>query len=151
MQVQYENWISFSHTLNIFPVRKKIPVVQDNCYSMALSVLTVFENQQNMSHLNSSILAFFTNFCFTFKIDLSGNTVWQRVSDYQKIAKFETIFGLFNELLSTQNFNVARFARNVEWDFFCDFQTLCHSKFLELFGTMDAKATTRRSTERESW
>ena len=27
--------------------------------------------------------------------------------------------------LSTQNVNVARFARNVEWDFFCDFQTLC--------------------------
>ena len=31
----------------------------------------------------------------------------------------------FNELLSTQNVNVARFARNVECDFFCDFQTLC--------------------------
>ena len=36
-----------------------------------------------------------------------------------------TIFGIFNELLSTQNVNVARFARNVECDFFCDFQTLC--------------------------
>ena len=35
-----------------------------------------------------------------------------------------TIFGIFNELLSTQNVNVARFARNIEWDFFCDFQTL---------------------------
>ena len=34
-----------------------------------------------------------------------------------------TIFGIFNELLSTQNVNVARFARNIEWDFFCDFQT----------------------------
>ena len=28
--------------------------------------------------------------------------------------------------MSTQNVNVARFARNVEWDFFCDFQTLSH-------------------------
>ena len=27
--------------------------------------------------------------------------------------------------MSTQNVNVARYARNVEWDFFCDFQTLC--------------------------
>ena len=27
--------------------------------------------------------------------------------------------------LYTQNVNIARFARNVEWDFFCDFQTLC--------------------------
>ena len=33
--------------------------------------------------------------------------------------------GIFNQLLSTQNVNVARFARNVEWDFFCDFQPLC--------------------------
>ena len=34
------------------------------------------------------------------------------------------MFGIFNELLSTQNVNVARFARSVECDFFCDFQTL---------------------------
>ena len=38
-----------------------------------------------------------------------------------------TIFGFFNEFLSTQNVNVARFARNVERDFFCDFQTPCYS------------------------
>ena len=36
-----------------------------------------------------------------------------------------TIFGLFDELLSTQNINLARFARNLEWAFFCDFQTPC--------------------------
>ena len=36
-----------------------------------------------------------------------------------------TIFGIFNELLSTRNVYVARFARNVECDFFCDFQTPC--------------------------
>ena len=35
-----------------------------------------------------------------------------------------TIFGIFKELLSSQNVNVARFARNVKCDFFCDFQTL---------------------------
>ena len=34
-----------------------------------------------------------------------------------------TILGIFNQLLSTQNINV-NVARNVEWDFFCDFQTL---------------------------
>ena len=27
--------------------------------------------------------------------------------------------------MSTQNVNVSRFAHNVEWDFFCDFQTPC--------------------------
>ena len=31
---------------------------------------------------------------------------------------------IFNELLGTQNVNVARFARNVECDFLSDFQTL---------------------------
>ena len=36
-----------------------------------------------------------------------------------------TIFGILNQLLSTQNVNVARFARDVEWYFFCDFQTPC--------------------------
>ena len=30
--------------------------------------------------------------------------------------------------MSTQNANVARFARNVEWDFLCDFQTLCRRR-----------------------
>ena len=43
-----------------------------------------------------------------------------------------TIFGIFNELLATQNVqnvNVARFARKVECDFFCDFQTPSHFYF----------------------
>ena len=30
------------------------------------------------------------------------------------------------------NLNVARFARNVEWDFFCDFQTACKACFLRI-------------------
>ena len=38
------------------------------------------------------------------------------MSHFQKLAKI-TIFGIFNELLPTQNVSVARFARNVEWDF----------------------------------
>ena len=42
---------------------------------------------------------------------------------FKKSSKW-SIFGTFNELLSTQNVNVARFARNVECDFFSDFQTL---------------------------
>ena len=40
-----------------------------------------------------------------------------------------TIFGIFNWLLSTKNVNVARFARNVEWDFFMIFK---HREFLRL-------------------
>ena len=40
--------------------------------------------------------------------------------------------------LSTQNVKVARFARNVEWDFFCDFQTMWigNGKFVLLFLVM---------------
>ena len=47
----------------------------------------------------------------------------------RKLQMFKTspkliIFCIFNELLATQNVNVARFARNVECDFFSEFQTL---------------------------
>ena len=73
-----------------------------------------------MSHLNFRILSFSTNF-WPNKNDLSGNNVC-KLKVFKKTPK-STIFGIFNELLSTQNVNVARFARKVEWDFFCDFQT----------------------------
>ena len=45
------------------------------------------------------------------------------MSHFQQFSGFKklTIFGIFN--LSTQIVNVARFARNVEYDFFYDFQT----------------------------
>ena len=72
---------------------------------------------------NFSILAIFTNFC-PIKIDLSGNTVWRKLQVFKNSSKL-TIFGIYNQLLATQNVNVARFARNVDWDFFCDFQTPC--------------------------
>ena len=49
--------------------------------------------------------------------------ITQNVS-LQKLSKIVR-FGIFHELLSTQNVNVARFARNVECYFFCDFQTPC--------------------------
>ena len=38
-----------------------------------------------MSHMDFSILGFSTNFC-PFKIDLSGNTVWQQAKGFQKLA-----------------------------------------------------------------
>ena len=70
-----------------------------------------------MSHLNFWILAFSTNFC-PIKSDL-----FDRKLQFFKNSPKLTIFAIFDELLSTQNVNIARFARNVEWDFFCDFQT----------------------------
>ena len=85
-----------------------------------------------MSHLNFWILAFSPIFS-PIKSDLSGNTVWPQAWGFQKLAKL-TFFGL----LSTQNINVARFARNVEWDFFCDFQNIKWN-FLEWFSNRVVK------------
>ena len=42
-----------------------------------------------------------------------------------KVFKNSPKLTIFDQLLSTRNVNVALFARNVEYDFFCDFQTLC--------------------------
>ena len=69
-----------------------------------------------MSHLNFSIVAFSTNFC-PIKTDLFGNTVWQASLKLSKL----TIVGIFNQLLSIQNVNVAHFARNVIMRLFLGF------------------------------
>ena len=57
-----------------------------------------------------------------------------------------TIFSIFNELLATQNLKVARIARNLECDFFCDFQTLCIRIFYRVYifvflGTVSLRST----------
>ena len=65
-------------------------------------------------------MAFSTNFS-PIKSDLSANTVWPKNSGCKDSSKWT----IFDELLSTQDVNVARFARNVECDFFHDFQPLC--------------------------
>ena len=74
------------------------------------------------SHLYFSILAIFSNYC-SIKIDLSGNTVWPRASVFQKLAKL-TIFGIFNELLSTKMCKCSSLCL-IEWYFSCDYQTPC--------------------------
>ena len=78
-----------------------------------------------MSQLNYSNLAFLPALC-PIKSDQSGDTIRPQANKL-------TIFGIFNELLCTQNENVARFARNVELDFLCDFQTSCYFHFTDLF------------------
>ena len=84
---------------------------------------TVFENHPKMSHLNFSILAFSTNFV-RLKLTCLVTLFDRKLQVFKNSPKW-IIFGIFNELLSTQHVNVARFARNIEYDFFCDFQTLC--------------------------
>ena len=87
-------------------------------------ISTLFENYSKCRIWIFGILEFFTNFC-PIKIDLPGNTVWPQASGFQKLAKIDIFWHFLLPLLSTQNVNVARSARNVEWDFFCDFQTPC--------------------------
>ena len=59
----------------------------------------------------------------------SGNTIWPQAPDFQNSPNW-TIFCIFYELLSTQNENDARFARNVECDILGDFHTLWVPFFL---------------------
>ena len=47
-----------------------------------------------------------------------------------------TVMAFFNERLSTENVSVTRFARNVKWDFFCDFQTLWFHDFFLYFSVV---------------
>ena len=81
----------------------------------------MFENYSKCRIWIFWILVFFTNFCL-IKIDRSGNTFGLQALGFQKLAEIDH-FWRFYQLLCTQNVNVARFARNVECDFFCDFQT----------------------------
>ena len=73
--------------------------------------LTLFENHHNVAFefFNCGISRHF----FPIKSELSGNTIWPQALAFQKLAKL-TIFGMFDELLSSEN---------IEWDFFCDLQT----------------------------
>ena len=71
-----------------------------------------------MSHL---ILAFSFNIC-PIKIDLYSNTVWLQALRFSKTRQMD-YFDISYE-------HIAHFAGNVEWDFFCDFQT---SREMEIF------------------
>ena len=71
------------------------------------------DNRKLLKSVAFEFVAFSNNFC-PIKSDLSGNTIWPQALGFQKLAK---IFGIFNDILSTQNVDVARFARNIFWQF----------------------------------
>ena len=48
-------------------------------------------------------------------------------------------------LLSVQNVSIASFACNVDWDFFCDFQTSCNDRWLTLAMPAATPVVTARS------
>ena len=60
-----------------------------------------------------------------FQFQLHSGWKWPKMSHLNfPIVRFWAYEWTFvTKVLSTQNVNVARFARNVKWDFFCDFQT----------------------------
>ena len=96
-----------------------------------------------MSHLNFFILACSTNFVLLKMTCLV--TLFDSKHQIFKYSSKLPIFGLFYELLFTVN--VARFARNLEWDFSCDFQTLW---IVELGGSGCQNLTCKRITLRTS-
>ena len=111
---------------NVFTwyVASRIYTVFENdqkCLTWIFTACQIFGKLLKMSHLNVSILIFSINIC-PIKIDLSCNTVWPQASGFSNTCP---IFGIFDQLLATQNVKVARIAHNLECDFFCDFQTLC--------------------------
>ena len=77
----------------VFCLQRKRTLIYIYCYKLQpiRNRLQYFEDMHivwkllKMSHLNCWILAFSTNFC-PIKSDLSGNTVWQQASDFQKLA-----------------------------------------------------------------
>ena len=91
--------LRFMHLILLFPCTSDIFPRKD----------TLFENY--LRCLILSILTFSTNFWPIWPDWKHCLTARFRVSKLDKLA----IFGIFNEVLSIVN--VARFARNVEWDF----------------------------------
>ena len=98
----------------------EIDMKKGRCYyycSIVKVTFTLFENDSKCL-----ILAFSTNFC-TIKIDLSGNTVWQQTSGFQKLAKIDH-FGQFQWTFAHSTFCSFKIdlSGNTVWQHFFGFQ-----------------------------
>ena len=80
---------------------------------------------KNYSKCRIWLLAFSTNFC-PIKTDLSGNTVWPQASGFPKTRPNGPFLAFLINFCPLKM--LARFAPNVEWDFFCDFALLLFEK-----------------------
>ena len=98
----------------------RLPNFEINVSIFHLNFTVIFKHLNKQSGLclkiTRNVSFSFENFC-SIKTNLSGNTVWPQPSDFITTRQID-LFGIFNEFLST------RFTHNVEWDFFCYFQTL---------------------------
>ena len=109
-----------------FAVTKLFDVWPESLLSRDLLFLT----QSQCLKINQKSFQFSNFDIFQKKFVLLKLTCLVTLFDYKhhvlKSTPKWTIFYIFIELLSTQNANVARFARNIKWDFLCDFQTPLH-------------------------
>ena len=109
--------ITFSHAL-LFSISDS--ALTHNCFFFCLprsKKKTCLGQQYNHEGCRSSVTR---NKRWTQCFEITQNVAFSIFTNSLKW----TILGSFNQFLSTQNVNVARFACNVEWDFFCDFRTL---------------------------
>ena len=83
-------------------------IIGRNGNPINFNLIHIVWKSPKMSHFSN--MAYFTNIC---PINMSGNTVWPQAIFFSKTEKLT--------ILSTQNVNIACFARNIECDFFCAF------------------------------
>ena len=154
------SFISFSKRNRKLLVAKSSTRISKKSLTMTLDLCIFIWKLLQMSYLSFYHFGIFYQFLsdfIDFIIDLSRNTVWPQDSGFRKFAKL-TIFGIFAELLSTQIVNVARFACNVELDFFYDFQTLfyCSSKasgakYQKVSSVLPLRALANRLSHPQPW
>ena len=93
----------------------------DRLTNMFFSFMHIVWKLLKMSHLNFGIS---NNFC-PIKTDLPGNTVWPQASGFEKVAKMDHFWHFELIFVHSKCKRSSLRSLNVEWDFFCDFQTPC--------------------------
>ena len=115
----YVSLLLFKKYLTINKLEKRLCVAAQFCH--------LFHDRQQKWDVTQclkvvQILAFSTNFC-PIKTNLSGNTIWPQASGFQKLAKMDHFWHFWLTFVHSKC--KRSFARNIEWDFSCDFQTPC--------------------------
>ena len=91
-------------------------------WQQSLALPQCLKTTQNVAFLILHFWHFLPIFV-TLKMTCLVTLIDHKLLVFQKVAKL-TIFGIFNWFCPLRIVNLACFARNVEGDFFCDFQTL---------------------------
>ena len=100
-------FLRLSNTVNSFKIIKKVSILGSHCLKITQYVAFEFLN---------------------FSISHQFPSLFGRNFRLSKIRQTGPFIGIFTELLSTQNVTVARFTRNIKYDFFYDFQTIWNTE-----------------------